>query len=126
MGAVEGLEKASLALNKAIAKKLGALGGKKMDKELRAKFAKINVCLMDLSRILLPILSSKAGKYGQDPMGSKFRPLPGLQAVEELASTNPESDEFRAWRTSLVRERNKVSDALHSANTVLGRTLDRL
>jgi hypothetical protein len=83
----------------------------------------VNRCLMELSRILMPALSSKAGKYGQDPMGSKFKLIPVLQPLEGMSSMNSGSEEYKALRTSLLRERNSLSDSLHSANRLLEDTL---
>ena len=122
----EALEKKTEALNRGIKKVLLAYEKKGADKKLENKFKEINTCLMELSRILLPVLATKAGKYGQDPMGTKYKPIPVLQSLEKMASMDSESEEFKALRTSLLRERNKVSDALHAANQVLERTLNRI
>jgi hypothetical protein len=84
----------------------------------------INRCLMALSRILLPELSSCAGKYGQDPMGMKYRPIPRLWAGNEV-SLSPETERHRALCTSLLRERNRLSDALHAAKDLIRETLER-
>jgi hypothetical protein len=124
--AVEELEKNVRALNRLTAKKLSLLSREKMNKGLRMRFGAINTCLMDLSRILLPVLSSKSGKYAQDPMGTKFRPLPGLQPVERLASMDQGSEEYRALATSLLRERNRLSDTLHAANSSLRRLFAKM
>lgn len=123
---VEKLEENAKVLNEKIEKALAAYEKKGADEKLEKKFKEINACLMELSRILIPVLSSKTGKYGQDPMGTKFKPLPRLQPLEKLTSMDPESEYFKALRTSLVRERNRVSDALHEAISLLDRTLDRV
>ena len=123
--AMEELEKNVRSLNRLTAKTFALLSKGKMNKGLRARFGAINACLMDLSRILFPVLSLKAGKYGQDPMGTKFRPLPGLQAVEKLASMDHGSEESKALATSLLRERNRLSDTLHAANSSLRRLLGK-
>ena len=120
---VKELEKKSEALNKAIRKNLLIFGKKKAGKGLKSKFEEINACLMGLSRILIPVLSSKAGKYGQDPMGTKFKPIPALRLLKKLNLMEPHSEEFKVLYTSLLRERNRVSDALHSANHLLNNTL---
>lgn len=120
---VDGLEKKSEAFSKAIRKNLLIFGKKKTGKGLKRKFEEINACLMGLSRILIPILSSKSGKYGQDPMGTRFKPIPALQPLNRLNEMDPDSEEYKALRTSLLRERNRVSDALRSANRLLGNAL---
>jgi hypothetical protein len=122
----ENLQRGALALNDAIAGKDAALSLNAPGRNDDGTVATINGCLMELSRILQPVLSSSAGKYAQDPMGIKFRPLPRLQGlVERLMRLNPGSDEHRACLASLIRERNRVSDALNGANVLLTRTLAR-
>jgi hypothetical protein len=78
---------------------------------------------MKLGRILMPVLATRAGKYGQDPMGTAFRPIPILQPVEKLNGMDSENEEYKALRTLLVRERNKLSDAINSANGLLNTML---
>ena len=59
-------------------------------------------------------------------MGSKFKPIPLLQPLEDMNSMDKNSYEYKALRTSLVRERNKISDTLNSANRFLDDTLNSL
>ena len=122
----EELEKKARALIKNIDKNLLILEKKKTGKNLEIQLNQINTCLMQLSRILNPSLYSVAGKYGQDFFGSMFKPIPSLQPLVELNDMDPHTDEYRALVTSLVRERNKLSDALKAANTLLGITLERI
>jgi hypothetical protein len=114
----EELEEQSKALNSRIREMLpnAHFGNRKVEA--------INRCLMALSRILLPVLSSRAGKYGQDPMGMKYRPIPGLSTGHE-PSLSPETEQYKALYTSFVRERNRLSDALHAANALIRETLER-
>jgi hypothetical protein len=119
----EVLEKNVATLTKGIEKILGAYERKGSDASLEGKVKDINTCLMGLGRTLMPVLSSKAGRYGQDPMGIKFKPLPTLQSLEGLTSMDSDSEEYRALRTSLLRERNRVSDALDWANWILCETM---
>ncbi len=120
---VEALQKKAEAFNKLAEKKLSSYLKKGKDEKLEGKFRIINAKLMELSRILIPALSSKAGKYGQDPIHSKFKPIPTLQPLETLSSMDPESEECRALRTSLLRERNKLSDDLNRGNRLLEEVL---
>jgi hypothetical protein len=69
---------------------------------------------MALSRILNPVLYTVEGPYDHDP-ALQVPMLPGLQGVTRLASLDPDSDEYGFLRTRLVRERNRVADALASA-----------
>lgn len=123
---VEELEKRAEAFNKGIEKNLSAFEKKRKDKAFESNFEEINACLMELSRTLLPALSSKAGKYGQDPFGSRYKLIPALQPLEKLNSMDSDSEEYKALMTSLLRERNKLSDALNSANRILDNTLNRI
>lgn len=116
-------KKGAVALKKGIEKNLLALEKKGMDRKLKSKFKEINSCLMKLSRMLMPVLSSKAGKYGQDPFGSRLGLLPTLQPLKRLSLLDADSEECRALLTSLLRERNKLSDALNSASCILDNTL---
>jgi hypothetical protein len=125
MSQAEILKKNVQTLNRNIEKNLSSYEKRRGDPELERKFKEINACLMELGRILMPVLSSKAGKYGHDPMGTKFKPIPKLQPLEKLNSMDSDSEEYKALRTSLVRERNRLSDSLNMANRILDNTLDR-
>jgi len=117
------LKKKAGALNKAIGRNLSNFEKKGSDKGLKNKFKEVNACLTELSRVLSPVLSSKMGKYGQDPIGTKFKPIPTLQPVRKLNSMDSNGEEYKALYTSLVRERNKVADTLKLANRILDHTL---
>ncbi len=119
------LEKKAKALNQLIEKNLSAFGRKRMDRSFKNNLEKINRCLMQLSRILLPVFSTKAGEYEQDQWRTRFKPVLTLQGLVELNSMKGESEEFKALRTSLLRKRNKVSDALDLANCLLEKTIGR-
>jgi hypothetical protein len=47
--------------------------------------------------------------------------LPGLSRAVELAALDPESDAARFLSTRLVRERNRIVDALNEARYEAGR-----
>jgi hypothetical protein len=126
MTQVEALKENLETLDKAIEKNLFPHKEKRGDIATESKFKEINTSLMELSRILIPVLSSQAGKYGQDPMGSKFKPIPNLQPLEGMSSMDSNSEKYKALRTSLLRERNRLSDALNLANRVLAHTFVRI
>jgi hypothetical protein len=125
MTQVEAFGKKAETLDKKIEKNLLAYGKKANTAVNQGKFKEINICLMQLSRILIPVLSSKAGKYGQDPWGTKFKPIPPLHQLEKLSSMDADSEEYKALCTSLLRERNKLSDALSLADLILTNTLNK-
>jgi hypothetical protein len=70
---------------------------------------------MALSRLINPVLYTVEGPYDHDP-ALQAPMLPGLQAVKKLAGLDPQSDDYGFLRTRLVRERNRVSDALQNAS----------
>lgn len=90
---------------------------------LDKKIDEANACLMKLSRVLDPINYTHTGKYGQDRWGDLPKPIPGLQKIDELVSMNRDSGEFTALMTELIRERNKVSDALDETIIFCKKTL---
>ncbi|MFQ6124108.1 MAG: M28 family peptidase [Candidatus Heimdallarchaeota archaeon] len=82
-------------------------------------------CLIQLSRVVNPILHMESGKYDQDP-AILYQPLPILQQVVELKTLDPKSSEFRFLKTQLIRQRNKVAHALYEASTIIRNTLSKI
>ena len=86
------------------------------------------MCIKRLSRLLLPIASTVKGTYGHDSFS--FTPqstvIPCLYDIAKL-SRMPQNEPPR-WQleTQLVRERNRVSDALVDARLLIEATLVRL
>jgi predicted Zn-dependent protease len=76
---------------------------------------------MRLSRILNPILYTVSGKYAQDTYGlsALTTSIPAMREVRELGALDPAEGYYKALYTKLVRERNKVSDALEEAQMAL-------
>jgi len=70
--------------------------------------------LLRLSRILNPALYTMSGAYDQDP-ALQVPLLPGLSRSAALRAMDPASDAARFLTTRLVRERNRVVDALEAA-----------
>jgi len=94
--------------------------------KLGKKIDVANKCLMKLSRILDPVNYTLAGKYGHDRWGDFPKPIPGLQKIGELASIDPNSSEFVALKTELIRERNKISHSLEEVITLINNTIEKL
>ena len=86
---------------------------------------KLNRCIKRLSRLLLPIQSTVKGTYGHDPYGytPQTTMIPCLYAVPRLAKMPAESEARWMLETELVRERNRVCDALSDACTLIDDTL---
>ncbi|MBO0740994.1 MAG: hypothetical protein J2P51_06170 [Hyphomicrobiaceae bacterium] len=87
----------------------------------------LNSCIKRLSRLLLTIASTVKGTYGHDTFS--FTPqstmIPCLYDVARLAST-PGGPERWQLETQLVRDRNRVSDALVDARLLIETTLSML
>jgi Peptidase family M28/PA domain len=75
-----------------------------------------NVIQMRLSRTLTHVTSSVAGRWAQDTYGLSDLAtyLPGLRAAEGLPALAG-TDRYHLIRTRLLRERNRVRDALTEA-----------
>ncbi len=125
MSQIEEMKKGARALNRHIATHLVTFERGRRTGNLRKKLHDANACLIGLSRILIPVLYSKAGRYGQDPMTARARLVPGLQALKRLIAETKGDEERRALETSLLRERNKLSDAFCLANRLLKEALTK-
>jgi hypothetical protein len=88
----------------------------------------LNACMKRLSRLLVPLQSTAKGTYGHDPYGltSQTTMIPCLYEVPRLAQLPADSEERWMLETQLVRERNRVADALSDARTLIDETLRQL
>lgn len=91
-----------------------SLEGKKARGKTAQRVAALNRGLMRLSRIVNPVLYTVQGPYEHDP-ALQAPMLPGLAGAKKLASLAQDSDEYGFLRTRLVRERNRVADAVETA-----------
>ena len=87
----------------------------------------LNTCIKRLSRLLLPVVSTAKGTYGHDTFSytPQSTVIPSLYDVPKLSRTQ-DGPERWLLETQLVRERNRVSDALIDARRVIERTLTSL
>lgn len=85
--------------------------------------ARRNDGLKGLTRILNPVLFTLNGPYEMDP-ALQLPVLPGLAPARQLATLEPESDAYRFLETALVRQRNRVRDALWQAEALARRLVD--
>jgi hypothetical protein len=76
--------------------------------------ARHNEGLKRLTRIVNPALFTVNGPYDADP-ALQMPVLPGLAPVRELAALEPGTDAYGFLRTKLVRQRNRIHDALLQA-----------
>jgi hypothetical protein len=87
----------------------------------------LNRCMKRVSRLLVPILSTAKGTYGHDPYGytPQTTVIPCLYDVPRL-QTLAEGEERWMLETQLVRERNRVTDALVDARSLVEETAKHL
>ena len=82
---------------------------------------KLNEAQMRLSRVLIPVLFTETGRYDQDPAAdAPF--FPGLQIAQSI---DRDQKEYGFLRTQLMRERNRISDALDLSLTIIENCLKR-
>jgi len=85
----------------------------------------LNACMKRLSRLLVPLASTVKGTYGHDPYG--FTPqttmIPSLFDVPKLGTLPLENEERWQLETQLIRERNRIADALGDACWLIDQTL---
>jgi hypothetical protein len=82
----------------------------------------INAALLAVAHALIPVNYSEAGPYEVDlALGNP--PLPGLQSLATLAKLDAASDESKFLRTKLMRERNRIWDALNTAQQAIDQAL---
>jgi hypothetical protein len=88
----------------------------------------LNNCMKRISRLLVPMQSTAKGTYGHDPYGltSQTTMIPCLYDTPRLAQLAEDSEERWMLETQLVRERNRVADALSDASTLIDETLRQL
>lgn len=87
----------------------------------------LNRCMKRLGRLLIPLESTSVGTYGHDPYGltPQTTMIPCLYDVPRVAAL-PEAEERWMLETKLVRQRNRVADALGDARGLIDDTLRRL
>ncbi len=79
--------------------------------------ARLNRTLKRLSRILLPAFETAGGRYEQDryELDALNSAVPALHDLGLLAATSPDDELSHLLYTELLRERNRLSDALRWA-----------
>jgi Peptidase family M28 len=118
---------------KAAAEKLEAAAGDWRQRYAAAKTGdegpaeRLNTCMKRLSRALVPLASTAKGTYGHDPYG--YTPqgsmIPTLYDVARYAKLG-EGEERWMLETQLVRDRNRIADALLDCRRLIDATLSEL
>jgi len=88
----------------------------------------INVCIKRLGRLLIPVSSSAKGTYGQDPysLTAQSTVLPSLFELPLLSSTKLSEEQRTMLEIRLVRDRNRIADALTDARSTIEDCLTQL
>ncbi len=88
----------------------------------------LNRTVLRLARILTPVSSTLAGRYGQDLYGLTALKyfIPGLQVIREMKKLDRADEAYRLLYTKAVREKNKILDALDEATECIDGTLRQL
>ena len=89
------------------------------------RFKKINQCLLELGRILIPADYTRGERYSHDP-AIPIPSFPGLEPIRQLPRLSPDGNEYRFLQAQLLRERNKVIDALKRARKEVERCHEEL
>jgi len=88
---------------------------------------RLNACMKRLSRALVPLASTSKGSYGHDPYG--YTPqgsmIPTLYDVPRYAKLG-DGEERWMLETQLVRDRNRIADALVDCRRLIEATLGEL
>lgn len=95
------------------------IAAERLEQSLAKDVSAQNEVLKHITRILNPVLFTVNGPYEMDP-ALQLPILPGLAPVRELVQLDPNSDQYRFLRTKLVRQRNRVEDALRQATQLAG------
>ncbi|MEZ4862070.1 MAG: M28 family peptidase [Caldilineaceae bacterium] len=87
---------------------------RKVDPADLSAIGALNQQMKVLSRLLIPITYTAAGRFEHDPAWAMGH-LPSLQQAAALVRLDPTSDEYHFLRTKLVRNLNAVNWALRQA-----------
>ena len=85
----------------------------------------VDLALVDILRPLHRVLYTLLGPYHPDPAVTEGA-LPGMNAVEMLAVNDPSTDRYRFARTTLLRERARILEAIDESQGRAGRLLAQL
>jgi hypothetical protein len=88
----------------------------------------INACLKRLGRMMIPIASTAKGAYDQDPysLTAQSTVLPALFELPQLNQSNLDEHQRIMLEIQLVRNRNRVADALADARVTVEDCLSQM
>jgi hypothetical protein len=120
------LERVAAAAERVAAaqERLGAMAGRGTRRQREAAAA-LNAALMAMGRALIPVNYTAAGPFDHD-RALPVPPVPLLQPAAQLRGLAPDSDEFLTRQTRLVRDRNRVTEAIERAADAAEQALARV
>jgi hypothetical protein len=77
-----------------------------------------NQLIKRLNQTLIPVNYTEHGPFHHD-LAVETKPVAGLKDAVKLGSLDPASDDYRYLRAKLIRERNRLEQALRTAGSVL-------
>lgn len=118
-------EKATLLNEKSelISRQMTSQAPDAVDDGLNTAAVSLDQCIMKLSRILIPVSYSSTDRFDMD-LAVSIPPFVRLQPVAELATMDPQSNDFKFLERKMVRERNRVCHALLEAAELIDQTLN--
>jgi Peptidase family M28/PA domain len=108
----------------AAAEPLAGLAGRGTRKQREAAAA-LNDAMMRIGRALIPINYTAAGAFGHDA-ALPVPPIPPLHPAARLRDLRPDTDEHLTLLTQLVRNRNRVTDAIDTATDAAEQAMTRI
>ena len=125
-GPLAALERFAAAAERVAAaqERLGAMAGRGTRRQREAAAA-LNAALMAMGRALIPVNYTAAGPFDHD-RALPVPPVPLLQPAAQLRGLAPDSDEFLTRQTRLVRDRNRVTEAIERAADAAEQALARV
>jgi hypothetical protein len=85
----------------------------------------VDLALVAILRPLHRVLYTLLGPYHPDPAVSEGA-LPGMNPVEMLVANDPSTDRYQFARTTLLRERARILEAIDEAQATANTLLERL
>lgn len=87
--------------------------------------AALNHALKQISRAILPMTCTVTGRYEQDTYGlsALHYVIPCSESIRTLVSYPENSHDYYVWSTRAKRDRNKITDAVRHATTIINQTL---
>ena len=82
-----------------------------------AEAESLNATMLELARLLVPLISTVGGPYSQDRYGHAWQSgeVPALTPLSTLAELDPDSEQYQTHWVAAIRARNRIADTLELA-----------